>query len=90
MRDKNTDHVYEDKNSVSIYLVWKLKKCIHGLSDAPLKQYHQIKTFVLANNGKVSEIDPSLFTWHENNSRIGVIIVHIGDFFFAGNDSDDR
>lgn len=40
--------------------------------------------------GKIEEKYPSLFTWHENNSRIGVIIVHVGDFFFAGNDSDER
>ena len=53
---------------------------------ASLKWYHQIKTFVLANGGKVSEIDPSTFTWHENNSLIGVFIVHVDDFLFAGNE----
>ena len=32
-RDKNIDPVQEDKNSTSIYLVWKLKKCVYALSD---------------------------------------------------------
>ena len=63
--------------------VWKLKKCVHGLSDASLKWYHQIEAFVLINGGKVSEIDPSMFTWHENNSHNAVIIVHVDEFFFA-------
>ena len=27
-----------------------------------------------------------MFTWHENNSLIGVIIVHVNDFLFAGNE----
>ena len=44
------------------------------------------KAFVLANGGKVSEIDPSMFTMHENNSFIEVIIVHVDDFLFAGNE----
>ena len=57
------------------YFVWKLKKYVYGLS----------KVFVLANGGKVSEIDPSMCTWHENNSTVGVIIVHAGDFLFAEN-----
>ena len=43
------------------------------------------KAFVLANGGKVSEIDPSMCTWHKNNSIVGVIIVHVGDFLFADN-----
>ena len=27
-----------------------------------------------------------MFTWHENNFLIGVIIVHVDDFLFAGNE----
>ena len=69
-----------------INFVWKLKKCVYGLSNASLKWYHQIKAFVLTNGGKVSEIDPSMFTWHENNSLTGVIIVHVDDFLLAGNE----
>ena len=64
---------------------WKLK-CVYGLPDVLLKWYHRIKTFALTNRGKVSEIDPSMFTWHENNPLIGVIIVHVDDFLFAGNE----
>ena len=44
------------------------------------------KCIFLANGGKVSEIDPSMFIWHENNSLVGVIIVHIDDFLFACNE----
>ena len=51
-----------------------------------LKWYYRIKAFVLTNGGKVWEIDPSMFTRHENNSLNGVIIVHVDDFLFAGNE----
>ena len=71
-----------------IDFVWKPKKSVYRLSDASLKWYHQIKAFVLASGGKVSEIDPSMFIWHQNNSLnwvIIVIIAHVDDFLFAGN-----
>ena len=95
--DIKTDFLQGNKLSRDVYLnppveancetkfVWKLKKCVYGLFDASLKWYHQIKTFVLANGGNVSKIDPSMFTGHENNSLIEVIIVHVHDFLFAGN-----
>ena len=54
--------------------------------NASLKWYNRRRAFVLTNGGKISEIDPSMFTWHENNSPIGVIIVHVDDFLFAGNE----
>ena len=44
------------------------------------------KSIFLANRGKVSKIDPSIFTRHENNSLIGVVIVHVDDFLFADNE----
>ena len=40
----------------------------------------------MENKGKVSEIDPAMFTWHENNLLIGVFIEHVDDFLFAGNE----
>ena len=96
--DIKTDFLQGNKLSRGVYLkshveancetnfVWLLKKCVCGLSDAQLKWYHRIKAFVLTNGGKISEIDPSMFTWHENNSVIGVIIVHVDDFLLAGNE----
>ena len=98
MTDIKTAFLQGNKLSRDVYLkppveancesnfVWKLKKYVYGLSDTSLKRYHQIKAFVLANGGKVSEIDPSMFKWHEKNSLIDVIIVHVDDFLFAGNE----
>ena len=44
----------------------KLEKCVYGLSDASLKWYQKVKSFVLSNKGYISEIDPSLFIWYSN------------------------
>ena len=72
MTDIKTAFLQGNKLSRDVYLkphveancesnfAWKLKRYVYGLSDASLKWYHQIKAFVLANGGKVSEIDPSV------------------------------
>ncbi|XP_057305375.1 uncharacterized protein LOC130642303 [Hydractinia symbiolongicarpus] len=45
--------------------VWKLRKCVYGLSDASLKWYQRGKNTILTLRGKVSHVDPAFFTWHK-------------------------
>ena len=40
--------------------IWKLSKCIYGLSDASLKLYSIVKAFVSSNSGYISKTDPAL------------------------------
>ena len=72
-------------NTAEGYL-WKLNKCIYGLSDASLKWYLRVKNSVNSNSGTISKVDPSLFLWYnESDELIGYILGHVDDFLFAGN-----
>ena len=65
--------------------IWKLKKCVYGLSDASLKWYSQVRNFAIDNSRVVSDVDPSLFLWYDSNSElIGYLLIHVDDFLFAG------
>ena len=59
---------------------------MHGRSDASLKWYYRVKTFVLSNGGNVSPIDTALFAQHGYNSLNSVINLDVDDFLFAGNE----
>ena len=39
--------------------LWKLNRCIYGLSDASLKWYSRVKNFVNSNSRTISKVDPS-------------------------------
>ena len=66
-------------------IVWKLKRCIYGLNDAPRAWYNKVKAEMIQSGAEVSKYDNSLFMWHnENDDLIGVLVTHVDDFTFAG------
>ena len=64
--------------------VWELKKPVYGLSDASLRWYKRVLSFILSSGGKVSILDPALFLWHKDEKLIGIIALHVDDFIWAG------
>nr|XP_039264060.1 uncharacterized protein LOC120339893 [Styela clava] len=64
--------------------IWRLKKCVYGLTDASLQWYGRVKRFMLENKGKMTKNDPAVFCWHEAKSLQGIIAVHVDDFLWAG------
>ena len=68
-------------------ILWKLNKCVYGLTDASLMWYNRIIKFVTTCNSKVSKIDPALFLWHKNMNLEGFIIVQVDDFLWAGTEN---
>ena len=66
--------------------IWKLNKCVYGLTDASLMWFKRVKKFVDENNGMSSITDPALFIWHHNDKLFGVMTVHVDDFLCAGTD----
>ena len=66
--------------------IWKLNKCIYGLTDASLKWYSRMK--FISKSGCILKIDPTLFIWYDKNGNFqGFILVHVDDFPFAGSDN---
>ncbi|XP_057290791.1 uncharacterized protein LOC130613468 [Hydractinia symbiolongicarpus] len=62
--------------------MWKLRKCVYGLLDASLKWYQHVKNTISTLGGKVSHVDPALFTWHKESVLIGMIAVHTAATLF--------
>ena len=66
--------------------VWKLRKCIYGLTDAPRSWFTKMKTALLSLGGKQSKYDSALFMWHTEDEKLsGIIAAHVDDFIYAGN-----
>ena len=68
--------------------VWKLKRCIYGLTDAPRAWYNTVKETLCTLGAKVSLYDNSLFLFHEGSRALsGIVVVHVDDFIHCGNDT---
>ena len=63
--------------------IWKLLKCVYGLSDASLTWYNTLKALFLDLKGKIG-IDPGLFFWSKDEIIIGFVSIHVDDFIYAG------
>jgi len=66
--------------------IWKLKRCIYGLCDAPRSWYKRVKHELLDTlGGKVSKFDKAFFLWHDNEGNLrGIIALHVDDFVYCG------
>jgi hypothetical protein len=64
--------------------LWKLNKCLYGLKDASRKWYMRILTKLKELGFKKSPLDKGLFYLIKDGVLIGVIGIHVDDFFYAG------
>ena len=67
--------------------LWKLRRCIYGLNDASRYWYFRIREELLKHGCKCSKLDPSLFTFHENEQLQGILIIHVDDMLWSGEDN---
>ena len=66
--------------------VWKLKRCIYGLNDAPRAWYSKLRSEIIKLGGKVSRYDPALYMWYNMNQLSGILVTHVDDFLYCGTD----
>ena len=67
--------------------VWKLKRCIYGLNDAPRSWFLKISGALISLRGVQSAYDNALFMWHDScNNIIGILAMHVDDFVCSGNE----
>ena len=64
--------------------LWKLNRCLYGLSDAPREWYNKVKEKLEELKGKASLYDQSMFLWHENDELCGILVIHVDDFIYGG------
>ena len=65
--------------------VWRLKRCIYGLNDAPPEWYNKVtKEFMLLGAVR-SKLDNAMFMWYDENWEIvGHLVSHVDDFVYGG------
>lgn len=67
-------------------LLWRLNKCVYGLSDASRKWYTSVVKELLNCGCIQSKYDMALFYWYSsgNGAFSGILIMHVDDFLWAG------
>ena len=64
--------------------IWRLKRCLYGLADAPREWYDRVCEEMKKMGATVSIYDKSVFMWHEDSKLVGLIITHVDDFEYCG------
>lgn len=65
-------------------VVWKLNVCVYGLSDAPRAWYLRVKEVLISLGAQCCKHDAGLFYWHKDGCLCGLIVIHVDDFFWGG------
>ena len=78
-------HVIPPPEAAEEGKVWRLKRCLYGLCDAPRKWYERVVKELQNLTGTVSKFDKALFLWHEREALVGILAVHVDDFVHCGN-----
>ena len=63
--------------------VWKLNTTICGIADASRSWCVNIKNKLLSLGVFVSELDPSVFIWHNKDNLESVMCVHVDEILFG-------
>jgi len=78
-------HIRPPPEAKSDGTLWKLKKCVYGLADASLYWYNRVKATMLETGATMSQVDPAVFYWlDEDCSVTGVLACHVDDFIWGG------
>ena len=67
--------------------IWKLSKCVYGLTDASRSWYLTLREELVKLGVTPSKYDQAIFTWHFKNKLQGIIATHVDDFCFAGSEA---
>lgn len=66
----------------------KLKKCVFVLADGSLHWYNRVKEIVLTAGGKMSQLDPAVFYWPDQDYAVtGAFASYVNDFILRGTQS---
>lgn len=80
-------HIRPPPEAKSEGTLWKLKKCVYGLTDASLYWYNRVKATMLETGATMSQVDPAVFYWLDGECKVtGVLACHVDDFIWGGSD----
>ena len=64
--------------------IWKLKKTVYGLADAPRVWFLRLKEELLKLGVQVSSYDQGIFFWHSTNGLEGILVCFVDDQLWGG------
>ena len=67
-------------------VIWHVKKPLYGLRDAALNWYKSLEGELKNLGCTESILDPALFCFYSENELSGILVSHVDDFLFAGNE----
>lgn len=67
-------------------VVWKVLKPIYGLKDSAKNWFNTLKVELETSNCKQSILDPASFRYYRENQLKGMLISHVDDFLYAGDE----
>ena len=83
-----TVYIKPPKEANTPNVIWKLKKCVYGLSDASLSWYKRVRQVMSEAGAKTSMVDPAVFYWLDKVGNVqGVLASHVDDFIWGGSDT---
>ena len=65
-------------------VLWKLKKCVYGLSDAARMWYDMVKDQITSAGIEKCPHDDAFFYWFRDDCISGMMSIHVDDFMFSG------
>ena len=70
--------------------LWKLNKCLYGLTDASRQWYEEIDEKLENLNFQKSCQDPALYLYKKDNKLQGVMAIHVDDFLHTGDSNFEK
>eukprot|EP00168_Porphyra_purpurea_P013641 TRINITY_DN3792_c0_g1_i1.p1 TRINITY_DN3792_c0_g1~~TRINITY_DN3792_c0_g1_i1.p1 ORF type:complete len:520 (+),score=117.04 TRINITY_DN3792_c0_g1_i1:298-1857(+) len=69
-------------------LLWELRKCAYGLTDAPRRRYEAVVALLVSLGYTRCEAVHGLFFYWVNGVLLFIITVHVDDFFYGRSDKE--
>ena len=66
--------------------LWKLRRCVYGLNDASRYWYLRVREELSKLGCVSSKADPAVFYLHNEARLEGILLSHVDDFIWAGNE----
>lgn len=64
--------------------LWRLNKCVYGLTDASRKWYLRVHTVFKKLNMVSVVLDEAVYIWRPKDDVEGIICIHVDDFIWTG------
>ena len=65
--------------------VWRLRKCLYGLGDAPRSWYLRVYQELTKLGCERMTLDPAMYVLRIDGAVAGILAVHVDDFLYGGN-----